>query len=241
MKIYIILFLSLFVYRTSIYSQPISQSREDLKKNILLLAEKYQGTGDPDLQKQKELEGLVKQLLIVSPQEPVSKRLDLIEGSWQQIWGPYDYSSDNRGVEPSIDVKNIYQVVFKDGYYYNVNPNPLKKELTIGLLRGEYWLDTERENVLNVKFTKFNVVRGCPGNGIGYLELPFLSETKQISNEFWFIPGFVVRLFFGGGSLREVYTDKDIRITYGSEQNDLNKNFIFILKRVANIPINFCK
>ena len=86
MKINIILFFSLFIYHLSINSQSISQSREDLKKNILLLAEKYQGTGDPDLQKQKELEGLAKQLLIVSPQEPVSKRLDLIEGSWQQIW-----------------------------------------------------------------------------------------------------------------------------------------------------------
>ena len=46
------------------------------------------------------------------------------------MWGPYDYRNEKRGVDPELGVDEIYQIVFKDGYYYNVSPNFKKGDKT---------------------------------------------------------------------------------------------------------------
>ncbi len=42
----------------------------------------------------------------------------------------------------------------------------------------------------------------------------------------------VMDLVFGAGALREVYTDSDLRILYGSNGKDFSKEAIYILSRV---------
>lgn len=139
-----------------------------------------------------------------------------------QVWGAYDYRNDKRGVDPALGVNEIYQVVSKDGYYYNVAPNLPKADKSgadktkerIGLLRGQYKLDPQNEGLLRVKFTNLYGLKVRPA-GKNLWDLPALAESGRLENRKTVLPGFFVKLFFGGGALREVYTDEDMRILYG--------------------------
>jgi hypothetical protein len=187
---------------------------ETTKREILTLASSYRGQGDPDGSKQRSLEVLVEKLLQENPQAPLNERLPLIYGAWKQVWGPYDYRNDNRGVDPEVDPDNIVQVVFDGGYYYNVNPNfdEKGKVRSTSFLRGEYFFDKKIDNVLNVRFTNLRKIDGLPKDGLRLHDLPFLSERGELPGERTVLPWFLVRLFIGGGSVREVYTDHDLRI-----------------------------
>jgi hypothetical protein len=148
--------------------------------------------------------------------------------------GPYDYRNNKRGVDPSLGVNEIYQVASKDGYYYNVAPDFKKGDKTkerIGFLRGEHKLDPQNESLLRVKFTNLYGVKVRP-TGKQLWELPALVESGQLENRKTVIPGFIVKLFFGGGALREVYTDEDMRILYGSNGKDFTKECIYVMTRV---------
>lgn len=228
-------FYTLFILILSNSSFALT-SIESLKQDILNTAESFKGQGDPDGSKQKQLEVLVAKLLELNPQPPLNQRLPLIYGAWKQIWGPYEYRNNKRGVDPSLDVENIYQVVFEDGYYYNVNPSLNKKgkpTKTI-LLRGEYSLLSDSSNFLRAKFTDLRRIKGLPSNGLNFEDLPRLSESGDLPKERNALPPFFVRLFFGGGYLEEVYTDSDLRITFGTGEDNEVQNYIYILKRVKD-------
>src|SRR6478609_1885935 len=158
---------------------------QDLKKEILSQAEIWQGKGDPDGSKQAALKEKVDQLVKLCPQSSVQERLPLIEGAWQQVWGPYSYRDNSRGIDLRLDPQRIYQVVFKEGYYYNVSPardsKGVPKNRTI-LLRGEYQVSKlPKENrVLAIHFTSLRKVKGDPPEGMTYESLPALAETHHI-------------------------------------------------------------
>lgn len=47
------------------------------------------------------------------------------------------------------------------------------------------------------------------------------------------VPGLIVRLFFGGGGLREVYTDDTLRVTFGDgDLDDRSEESLYIMRRV---------
>lgn len=182
----------------------------DLKNQILVMAKSFEGQGDPDQSKQQKIEVLVNQLVQLSPMRPVRERISLLAGAWKQVWGPYDYRNDNGGVDPKLGVKEIYQVVFADGYYYNVAPyypNGDQSREQIDLLRGEFKLDEDDQNGLRVKFTKYPGVEPRP-NGINLWDLAAVAEADHLENEITIVPTWIVKLFFGGGKLEEVYTDQ---------------------------------
>jgi hypothetical protein len=207
----------------------------ETKVRIVALAESFKGQGDPDRTKQRQLEALVRELTAARPPAPLPERIKLIVGAWEQVWGPYDYSSSRRRVDPSIDPNHIYQVVFEDGYYYNVNPTVAKsgaKPERVGILRGVYELDPSHPELLNVRFTKFTQVPGFAGRAEDYIALPKKSENRSLPDERRLVPTWIVRTFFGKGTLREVYTDADLRITFGSGRAKPDDNYIYILRRV---------
>lgn len=208
---------------------------ESIKREIFALAESYKGQGDPDLSKQRSLEILVDQLLASNPQAPVSERLDLLSGAWQQVWGPYKYRGNDRGVDSKIDPDHIYQIVFSEGFYYNVNPtldrNGNAKKIV--LLRGEYEVDLRREDVLTAKFTDLRQIKNLP-SGLRFIDLPELSEAGSLPGERTSLPSFLVRRFFKGGLLKEVYTDDELRVTFGSGSDGDVQNYIYILRRVID-------
>jgi hypothetical protein len=205
-----------------------------LKQEIINLAESYSGQGDPDRSKQKSLEVLVQRLLELNPQAPIEERLPFLYGAWKQVWGPYEYRKNDRSVDPTLDPTEIYQVVSEGGYYYNVNPSLDRhtgKRKNITLLRGAFTVD-EKEGVLNARFTNLRRVDFKYTKNLSYIDLPALSEQGKLYGQKTVLPAFFVRLFFGGGVLNEVYTDHDLRITFGSSNNNSVDNYIYILKRV---------
>jgi hypothetical protein len=206
---------------------------ESVKAEILELATSYAGQGDPDQSKQKPLELLVEKLVQLSPQLPIKDRLPVLEGAWKQVWGPYDYRNDDGGVDPTLGVDEIYQVVSGDGYYYNVAPyypNGDRSQEKIGLLRGEFVLDTSDVNGLKVKFTDYP---GADPRPVGYQlwELAPLAEAGTLPNATTIVPSFIVRAAFGGGKLEEVYTDSELRIVFGTSARPGSRKSIYVMTR----------
>lgn len=214
-----------------------AESVETLKAEIVALAQSFEGQGDPDFSKQRQLDALVERLLALAPQPPVEARLDLLQGAWRQIWGPYDYRNDDRGVDPEVDVDEIYQVVSPGGYYYNVAPfykGGDRSRVRIALLRGVYQPADGYRDMLKVRFTRYPGVRGRPETPLW--ELPALAEADELEDKISIVPTFIVRIFFGGGGLREVYTDQDLRITYGADglaPEDRRREAIYVMERVT--------
>jgi hypothetical protein len=213
---------------------PSKDATLNTKQQILELAEFYAGTGDPDFAKQRSFDPLITRLLAERPQPPIRERLSLLAGAWKQVWGPYNYRGSERIVDPEINVTEIYQVVFTDGYYYNVtsliNASDRKQE-RIALLRGEYQFDDSQNNVLNVRFTRYPGLSRRPDIPKKLFELPKLIETREVNSDINIVPTWVVKVFFGGGALKEVYTDADLRILYGARSNRFERPALYIMKR----------
>lgn len=205
-----------------------------LKQKIVTTAEKYQGQGDPEFKIQKELEPFVNKLLLLKPQSDVNERLPLLFGVWKQVWGPYDYRNNNRGVDPTLNPKEIYQVVAPEGFYYNVSPNmdlKTKKEKNINYLKGKYILSSKDPVGLDVKFVKFIGMKNRPSERPIYKYVEE-AERNQLPNQITVVPKIIVKLFFGGGTLREVYTDESLRILYGSNGSEFKNQYLYIMTKV---------
>lgn len=209
---------------------------EETKKELLKMAESFKGQADPDRSKQHTLEPLVEKLLSEKAQASVVQRLPLLYGAWRQVWGPYDYKKKGRGVDSTLDPENIIQVIFEGGYYYNVSPrlDDQREAKSTGILRGEYVLDPQKDNLLNVRFTNLRKINGLPKNGLRLQDLPALSEKDELSDEKTVLPGFLVKLFFTKGTLNEVYTDETMRISFGSSRDGVLDNALYVMTRLSN-------
>lgn len=203
-----------------------------LKAEILDRARAVKGQGDPESSIQNSLMPFVERLLELDPQPPIESRLTLLEGPWKQVWGPYEYRENDRSVDETTDPDNIYQVVFPGGYYYNVGPviDPATGAIEkISLLRGEY--EVQEGPTLEIGFTKLTSVKTLVGD-LDYEDLPALSEAGTLANEKTTLPSALVRLFFPGGTLSELYTDSDLRIAIGnSDSSDGVQNYLYIMER----------
>jgi hypothetical protein len=207
-----------------------------IKSDILHLAKSYAGQGDADFSKQHALEKLVAKLLTAAPQPPIKDRLPLLYGTWHQVWGPYDYRNDNRGVDPELSADEIYQVISPNGYYYNVSPlyeYADHNRVRIGLLRGEYELSDDFPNGLDVHFTRYPAMRGRPTDDTPIWKLADAAEAGTLEHETFIVPRLIVWLFFGTGRLDEIYTDKDMRICYGSDGTPDGMKSIYIMTRAT--------
>ena len=207
---------------------------DSLKAEILKIAENYKGQGDPDLTIQNILDPYVEKLIELEPQVPVEERINTLAGRWQQVWGPYEYRSNARGVDKSIDPDGIYQVVSEDGYYWNVGKTLSKrtgKLKKITLLRGIYNVG-EGDN-LHVSFTRLKSIKPhIIPKDLSLTDLPNLAEFGNLPGMRTTLPNFFVRWTFGGGTLVEVYTDEDIRLAYGTDDNNGLSRYLYVMKRV---------
>lgn len=216
------------------FSLAISDESIQLKNNILTLAESYQGQGDPESKIQNSLVPLVDKLIALNPQKPVKDRLNLLAGTWKQVWGPYDYRNNNRGVDPTLGVNEIYQVISPKGFYYNVSPifnKDSKNNPKIGYLKGEYKVDESSVTNLNVHFVKYPGMKSRPDNREIY-DFVDEAENNNLPDETTIVPTIIVKVFFQGGALVEVYTDEDTRILYGSNGKDFKNKYLYVMKKV---------
>ena len=231
----LVLFITAYLVTTPMELRAEDTQVNEIKTQILLLAQSYSGQGDPDFSKQYALDTLVNKLLIAVPQPPLQERLPLLYGTWKQVWGPYDYRNKDRGVDPKLEVNEIYQTVFSGGYYYNVSPlyeDGDRSKIRIGLLRGEYESDETLPNRINVHFTRYPGIKGRPTHDIPIWRLATLAETNQLSDQITIVPRWIIWLFFNTGSLDEVYTDHDLRICYGSDGTESGVRSLYVMTRV---------
>ena len=219
---------------------PSGRSVEEVKSDILVLAESYKGIEDTDFTLSASFEPLLAELLTLAPQVPVAQRIGLVAQPWKQVWGPYDYNSGQQGVNPNISPDEIFQVIFEDGYYYNVTPltNAETGEEQIGMLRGQFVFDSKNDQCLNVQFTQFPGLSSRPAD-LNLWQLPELQEAGVIEMQTGLesveiVPDFVVRLFFGGGTLCEVYTDETMRISISTEDDNPYFTKLYILTKVES-------
>ena len=66
-------------------------------------------------------------------------------------------------------------------------------------------------------------------------ELPALAEQGTLPDKTWIVPSFIVKLFFGGGALREVYTDHDMRILYATDSKNFGQDYLYVMRRVGEV------
>jgi hypothetical protein len=223
--------------RTFARAAPSSEV-EALKREILALAQSFSGQGDPDYSKQHALEALIAPLLAAAPQPPVVDRLELLAAAWKQVWGLYDYRGGGRGVDPSLAVDEIYQVVFREGFYYNVSPlwaNGDPSRERIGMLKGRYRADRKLADALRVRFVDYPGFSTRPP-GYALWDLPAALETGALVNDIEIVPPAVVKLFFGTGALREIYTDGDMRLLYGASSTAFEDPYLYVMTRVGDVP-----
>lgn len=207
----------------------------DLKSEIVRRAEGFLGEGDPDFARQAALQPLIEALLRAAPQPPVRDRLDALSAPWRQVWGPYDYRRpDSRGVDPTTDPEHIFQVVSRSGHYWNVAPRDVRdsdRRREIALLRGVYTPSDVDPDMLRVRFTEFVSTR-TDGALDDIWRIAESAESGALAERRTVVPRLVVRLFFGGGGLREVYTDDTLRITYGATSlTDRRREFVYVMRR----------
>jgi hypothetical protein len=231
---------SLLLTASILFSTPsfanVDEEIKLLKATIVKTAEKYQGQGDQDFKIQNELEPLVNRLLALEPQQEVIDRLPLLYGVWKQVWGPYEYRKNDRSVDPTLNAKEIYQVISPEGFYYNVSPNMIpntNKEKNINYLKGKYVLSKKDPNGLDVKFVKFIGMKKRPTEKPIYQYVDE-AERNQLPTQKTVVPKIIVKLFFGGGTLREIYTDEDLRILYGSNKKEFKNQYLYIMTRVKD-------
>lgn len=238
MKTIFLLALSITFSAFAFEAKPLESlnDKEELKSEIVRIAENFKGQGDPDLKIQNLLVPYVNKLIEINPQGTVQDRLNYLVGSWQQVWGPYDYRSDDRGVDLSIDPENIYQVIFQDGesngYYYNVSNTRNKKTLEsrgTSFLRGEF--KVVDDTGLRVRFTSLKRIKTRPPEGLSYTDLPELVENNNLDKVKKVLPNWFVKLTFGGGILREVYTDESMRLAYGTDYDEFDVPYLYVMTR----------
>ncbi len=217
-----------------------TRTLKDVKKDIIDLAQSYMGIDDADFTLQRTFEPLLAELLTLAEMPSVEQRLDLLSQPWKQIWGPYTYGSGQQGVDPTESADEVFQVVFKEGYYYNVTP--LKNLETgaeqIGLLRGEFNFDPKNSQCLNVRFKRFPGVSGRPDN-VNLWDLPVFEEAGTLEDvtgmaRIEVVPTWVVQAFFGSGKLCELYTDDDLRITLSTDDDVPDRNQLYVLTKIQN-------
>ncbi len=87
---------------------------------------------------------------------------------------------------------------------------------------------------MDVRFRKF------PGMSKRPVDRPIYdfvkeAETDTLPNQVTIVPTFIVRLFFGGGTLLEVYTDDTIRILYGSNSDEFKQKYLYVMVRERSL------
>ena len=127
MKLLLLLLCSLSIFAQEFTPATRLNSVTDLDPEIVKIATFYKGQGDESFKIQNTLQPYVDKLLVLSPQPVIANRIDILAGSWKQVWGPYNYRSQKRIVDPQLDPDKIFQVVSADGYYYNISDQFKKK------------------------------------------------------------------------------------------------------------------
>ncbi|HEX7673496.1 MAG TPA: PAP/fibrillin family protein [Bdellovibrio sp.] len=198
---------------------------QQLKYEILQIAFDAQGTYDSDdnnPEVRQKLDPLVDQLVALAPKRTEQQKLVDVIGTWYQVW------ADGPGGQPGQGAlaDSIWQVVFPEGYYWNVARDQYGQIKNMGYLRGKF---TVGDNALSIEFTK----------AVTNPTWSFAEPTRQAmlaefgtydGNPTTFPPG--TSPVGKKGTLANVYVDEDIRIVRGGGGDfGVDNAYLYILER----------
>ena len=219
-----------FILTLSLISSASAQNNVDeLKKEILNLARSYSGQADTSGDLQASIETKVDELLTLVPNLSMAEKAQRALGAWRQVWGPYSYDN-SASVPRGIDVNQIYQIIFKEGYYYNFAVYNFVGIESRTFLRGNFSIEEDR---IAVEFTKSGLILGKSQLPLPYQALALEDRSLRALYFPDFLPPNGIT-----GALVELYADQDIRINYGVIGDDLSNPVIFVMEPVK-MPENF--
>lgn len=187
-----------------------------LKSQVISIATENQENLTNLAEVRAQLEPLVAELASLqelSAEESLERKV----GSWQQLWtdDADDLKSNNLFV--SVDRKQTYQVVLKDGVFYNVSVLKLPFGIRFSaFLEGAY---APSDDVLALEFKSLSLRLGGLSDVTNAVEKANQNELRGL------VP------FPGGakrpngpvgvkGEIKSVFIDQDLRVDYGQNLDD---------------------
>jgi hypothetical protein len=204
-----------------------------VKSQLRNLSKQYQGDCNQQVNNtiRPQLDTLVDQLLSLTPYRTEKEYLPLVLGGWQQIWadGPTGPPPGSGGPVICTVSSQIYQVVYQDGYYWNLSKNIINGKVSTGYLRGEYQLQGN-DDPLSIVFTQQTGTTHFPFSGT---PLKFLTDQAE---DGLFDAGNMEGYPVGStGTLANIYVDDDFRVVHGTAPQYPGQTFLYILNRTQVI------
>lgn len=184
----------------------LSDRVRELKQEIVAISNANTLRTDNFAEVTAELKPLVDELQAIAPHLSQAETLDRLEGVWHSLWSNLEIG----GPGVVVDLAEVYQVVTKGGYYYNLsNARALGFLKTVGVLRGAY---TSEPDGLAIEFTR-------TGYRVGTLRGDLFDLTQRIesgSAPVLYLPARAPRGPVGiTGKLTTIFVDDELRISGG--------------------------
>lgn len=201
---------------------PPKADEATLKKAIFKVSRSAQGECDDqdnEPQVREALNHLTARLLDITPDRSATEKLPQVVGVWQQVWSDSRFTSIPGAC---FEADKIFQVVFEDGFYYNIAEINFPDQTFVSFTRGTYVV---KDSSLSVSFTDNISV-------IGTLDdFPDLTEAaRQVENGE--IEPDLTRPTGGENlTLINLYVDDHLRIV-GNDPTPSQANELFVLERV---------
>ena len=192
---------------------------EDLIIQIEDIAYNAQGvydSDDNDPAVRAKLDPLVDELVSLVPKRTEAEKLPDVLGVWYQVWS--DGPGAPKGQGALAD--SIYQVVFPEGYYWNIGRDQFGQTKSMGFLRGKF---TVADDALQIEFTK--AVTNPEWLFSSPISLAMKAELGVFNDS---PPG--TAPIGKKGFLQNVYVDEYIRICRGGG-DEFGGTYLYILER----------
>ncbi|NRA65882.1 MAG: hypothetical protein HRU19_15450 [Pseudobacteriovorax sp.] len=215
MKLVALAFASLTLATAALSDTNDKQNRvEELKATIIEIAGDATRNDAPALLTRNSLDPLVNELLELSPTATEPERAALVAGGWRNVW------TDN-GFGPGTDPFSVYQVVSKDGFYYNISSVTTAAGTFTSFLRGAY---ETKASYLAIEFTSNGINNTVYHPGTNLIDLAQRVEAGQVATTP--VPGPIGVT----GVLMNIFVDDELRIVYGNSSFN-SRPRLFILTR----------
>lgn len=199
---------------------------QELKMEILTIAFQAQGKGydsdDNSADVRKQLDPLVDELVSLAPKRTEKEKLVDVIGTWYQVWADGPAGPSGQGALAD----SVWQVVFPEGYYWNVAHDQYGQAKSMGYLRGKF---TVNDDSLAIEFTKSvfdpkgwsfaeptRLAMLAEFGAYDAYPTPYPPDTSPIGKK---------------GTLANVFVDEDIRICRGGGGDFGNNTYLYILER----------
>jgi len=204
-----------------------AQRIRELKKEILRIAEQASGkvvydNEDNDPRVRARLMPLVQELISLAPARTQQQLLPDVVGVWKSVWSDLTYYS------PSVPLANgMYQVVFPNGFYYNLSAYDGPQGTYMGVLRGTFVV---AEPALQIQFVKATRTPEVMPRGADVATLAMRAELGVYDVEV--DPNNAPAIGFRT-DFRQEYVDEELRIGTGSVSSGFDT--LFILRRADKV------